>query len=186
MQTWFNQGLVGRILQFSVSKRNNHYGTLKDKCKNTFPKWIRKRKLLFHSSIQIRPVQDQYSTKLGSTQDQYQNHILGRLRTNIKTIFKLNLGPIYNQLRTAWCHSREHVRLYAIYSVVPLSRQMFNNACYQTSITAVCFIKETTPSYFVCRDNLGPMDKESQIPKLYLSITGMLPHPRANLFIMLF
>ena len=52
-----------------------------------------KRKLLFHSSIQIRPVQDQYSTKLGSTQDQYQNHILGRLRTNIKNIFKLNLGP---------------------------------------------------------------------------------------------
>ena len=86
-------------------------------------------------------------------------HLLGRLRTNLKTIFKLNLGPTYNQLRTAWCPTREHVRLYAIYSVVPLFRQMFNNARYQTCITAVCFIKETTPFQGSiqdhCNTNLG-------------------------------
>ena len=113
MQIWLNQGLVRRIFQFSVSNRNNHYGTTNDNVK-------------------------------------YIPEILGRLRTNIKTIFKLNLGP------------------------------------NQTSTTAVCFIKETTPSYFVCRDSLGPMNNESQIPKRYLSITGLPPHPRANLFIMLF
>ena len=59
---------------------------------------------------------------------------------------------------------------------------MFNNAPYQTSITAVCFIKETTPSYFVCRDSFGPMDNESQIPKLYLSITGMHATPPQGTF----
>ena len=33
MQIWFNQGLVGRIFRFSVSKRNNHYGTINDNVK---------------------------------------------------------------------------------------------------------------------------------------------------------
>ena len=33
MQIWFNQGLVGRIFRFSVSKRNNHYGTTNDNVK---------------------------------------------------------------------------------------------------------------------------------------------------------
>ena len=111
MQIWLNQGLVRRIFQFSVSNRNNHYGTTNDNVK-------------------------------------YIPEILGRFKTNITTIF--NLGP------------------------------------NQTSTTAICFIKETTPSYFVCRDSLGPMDTQSQIPKLHLSITGMLPHPRAHLIIMLF
>ena len=105
MQIWLNQGLVRRIFQFSVSNRNNHYGTTN------------------------------YNVK-------YIPEILGRFKTNITTIF--NLGP------------------------------------NQTSTTAVCFIKETTPSYFVCRDSLGPMNNESQIPKRYLSITGPATPPQGK------
>ena len=33
MQIWLNQGLVRRIFRFSVSKRNNHYGTTNDNVK---------------------------------------------------------------------------------------------------------------------------------------------------------
>ena len=47
MQIWFIQGLVGQIFQFSVSKRNNHYGTVNDKCKKYIPDMNQKKETTF-------------------------------------------------------------------------------------------------------------------------------------------